>query len=207
MQVGLVSGIRDEHTCRGLAQLCSFPSRLLIRAGIPPFPHPPAIPQLFPNPQFDLALDIPILRAVLDNGEYARITSIAAANVAEAPEPPEGVQWLTLHYERAMAQLARAAALAAHGGAPPALPAVQEAAAAEAAEELSAGIAPTEDVSPTNVRVVVSLARAELELHQLVEGVGEPQPLARFSIEDLGIAFHNTEEVRRGGRRRGVKRG
>ncbi|RMZ56118.1 hypothetical protein APUTEX25_004542, partial [Auxenochlorella protothecoides] len=147
-----------------------------------------------PQPKFDLALDIPILRAVLDNGEYARITSIAAANVAEAPEPPEGVQWLTLHYERAMAQLARAAALAAHGGAPPALPAVQEAAAAEAAEELSAGIAPTEDVSPTNVRVVVSLARAELELHQLVEGVGEPQPLARFSIEDLGIAFHNTEE-------------
>ncbi|KFM29234.1 Vacuolar protein sorting-associated protein 13A [Auxenochlorella protothecoides] len=102
-----------------------------------------------PQPKFDLALDIPILRAVLDNGEYARITSIAAANVAEAPEPPEG---------------------------------------------LSAGIAPTEDVSPTNVRVVVSLARAELELHQLVEGVGEPQPLARFSIEDLGIAFHNTEE-------------
>ncbi|KAL6781279.1 hypothetical protein ACKKBG_A10495 [Auxenochlorella protothecoides x Auxenochlorella symbiontica] len=147
-----------------------------------------------PQPKFDLALDIPILRAVLDNGEYARITSIAAANVAEAPDPPEGVQWLTLHYERAMAQLARAAALAAHGGAPPALPAVQEAAAAEAAEELSAGIVPTEDVSPTNVRVVVSLARAELELHQLVEGVGEPQPLARFSIEDLGLAFHNTEE-------------
>lgn len=118
--------------------------------------------------------------------------------MAEAPEPPEGVQWLALHYDRAVAQLARAAA--ARGGAPPPLPALQEAAVEEAAAEL-AGDESTPDASPTDVRVVVSLARAELELHQLLEGVSDPQPLARFSIEDLGLAFHNTEEVR------GVARG
>jgi hypothetical protein len=43
---------------------------------------------------------------------------------------------------------------------------------------------------------VISLQEAELELRRHVEGLPHSQPLARFTIADLWVAFRNTNQVR-----------
>jgi hypothetical protein len=149
--------------------------------------------------QFDLAIDVPYIKAALSDAEYALVTSVAAENVGEAPELPEGAQWLAQHYQAAADAAAQAEADAeAEAGAGGAAPEEIEPAAAAAGEAAAAAPAPppagaAQDSSRTAVRTVVSLGEVELELLRTVEGLPAPLPLARLAMAHLQVSFRSTE--------------
>lgn len=49
-------------------------------------------------PGFELAIEMPSLRACLDDVEYHMITTLASENTAEALRTPGGAQWLAQRY-------------------------------------------------------------------------------------------------------------
>lgn len=49
-------------------------------------------------PGFELAIEMPSLRACLDDVEYRMITTLASENTAEALRTPGGAQWLATRY-------------------------------------------------------------------------------------------------------------
>eukprot|EP00887_Chlorella_sp_A99_P001951 scaffold18.g1951.t1 len=171
-------------------------------------------------PSFDFSLDVPLLRASLSDEEYQQLTSIAAANTAEPIRLPAGAGWLNDHYQRllleqlqaqqaaaAAADAADAAATANAGEQPAAEPAPPEPIApirmqeqkkegqqagggASGAGSITAQA--DEDMSPAQVRVAVSLGSVELELRRQL-GLPQAQPLARFAVGGLQLAFRNSE--------------
>jgi hypothetical protein len=142
-----------------------------------------------------MSLAIPFLKASLTDAEYQLCTSVAADNFSEEPQLPRGAAWLNDHYQAILLEqqqeLARQhlEALACQQ----AQQAQQAALPAPAAEAGKAAPA-SQDTSPTSVRVVVSLGEIELELQRHLEGLPQAQPLARFTLGDLWVAFRNSAQ-------------
>lgn len=153
-----------------------------------------------------MALHVPFMKASITDTEYLLMTSVAAANFAEVPKLPSGASWVAEQHVQDIAGPATGEASADEEVTPPQSPreGLQRILSSPRKGDIEAppaagAVAPTQPApsgtsSQTKIRVVVSLGEVELELKRTVEGLPQPLPLARFTVDEFYVAYRNAED-------------